>query len=110
MQQNIAMTQIVKLISKYSIILSLSILTGKIWFHFSTFIIPIEKADDISFWYSLPTYFGYFFNLLTSILLLVDIIRLKYYLIPLVGLFYPIIGITGLLIIIIYRDNNKASA
>ncbi len=106
------MTQIVKLISKYSIILSLSILTGKIWVQLTTFIIGIENVQDLSFWNSFPKYFGYLFNLLISILLLVDIImlRLKYYIIPLVGLFYPIIGITGLLIIIIYRDNNKASA
>lgn len=106
------MTQIVRLISKYSIILSLSILTGKLWFYFSNHIIPIDSPKDISFLHKLPAYFSYFFNLLTSILLLVDMIRLKLknYIIPLVGLFYPIIGITGLLIIIIYRDNDKASA
>ncbi len=112
MNQNFTMTQIIKLISKYSIILSFSILTGKLWLYISIIIVPIKNAEGISLWHSLPTYFNYFFNALISILLLIDIFRnkLKYYLIPLVGLFYPVMGITGLLILIIYNDKNKASA
>jgi hypothetical protein len=73
---------------------------------------PINDIEDINFWHKLPSYSGYFFKVLVSILLFIDVKKfgLKYYLIPIVGLFYPLLGVCALLILIIYNENKKANA
>jgi hypothetical protein len=106
------MNQLIRLITKYSIILAFSSLIGITWFYLKSIVMPIENIEDIDFWQNLPSYSGYFFKLLISILLFIDVNKfgLKFYLIPIVGLFYPLLGVCALLIMVIYYENKKASA
>ena len=100
------MKTIINLISKYSIVLILSYLFGQVWFYFKGIILPIDNVDDIDFIQKIPIYSGYFFRIIVAILLLVDLKKYKinYKVIPLIGLFYPLLGILGLLVLYIYRE------
>ncbi len=103
------MTQLIRLISKYSILLVLSTLISKIVFYYSSFYLHDISFDEKSIWFNISKYIIYFFQLVIAIFLLIDLKRLKmkHYFIALVGLFYPIMGITALLLIILYNDRNN---
>ena len=102
------MKLIIRLITKYSILLALSALLTETWFYLEAILYPIESLEDLNFWDNLPYYSVYFFKVLISILLFIDVRKygLKFYLIPLVGLFYPLLGVCALLIMIIYKENR----
>lgn len=106
------MKQLVKLITKYSILLALSSFFGVTWFYLKSIVMPIENIEDIGFWHNLPSYSGYFFKILISFLLFLDVkkFNLNFYVIPIVGLFYPLLGVCTLLIMIIYTENKTSSA
>lgn len=93
-----------KLVSKYAILLTLSYLLNT-WFIFWLIVQPKSLAE-LNVWESINSYSGYFFQIITAILLFIDTKRyeLKFYLIPIAGLFYPLLGISVFLIVFIYKE------
>jgi hypothetical protein len=98
------MRTLLSLITKYAVILIINYLFGKTWFYLKSIILPVDSIDDINFWHNLPDYSSYAVKIIVAILLLIDVkkFRLNIYLIPLIGLFYPLLGICSFLIILIY--------
>ena len=104
------MKSILSLISKYAIILALGSLFGNTWFYLKHIIFPIDSIEDINFWHELPTYSNYLIKIIVTVLLVIDVKKYKvnYYLIPIVGFFYPLVGICAFLILLIYTEIEKS--
>jgi len=103
------MKDIINHINKYGIVLILSSLFGHLWFYLQSLLFSHRIIDQNTLWYAIPTYTGYFFQVLVSVLLFIDIRKynMKYYLIPIMGLFYPLLGVSAFLILHIYKTANE---
>ncbi len=104
------MKSFLSLISKYAIILALGSLFGNAWFYLKSIIFPIHSIEDFNFWHELPSYSNYLIKIIVTVLLIIDVkkYKLNYYLIPIVGFFYPLVGICAFLILLIYREIEKS--
>ena len=97
------------IIVKYSVILIISYLFSSTWFYLKNLFLPIETVEDINFWHDIPQYSSYTVRVIVAVLLLIDTkkYQLNYLLIPLIGLFYPLLGICVFLILLAYSELEK---
>jgi len=102
------MAQIHKFITKYGLILILSYLISHVWFYLVSMLFPVSLMDHY-LWMALPNYIHYFLQVVICVLLLIDVRKygIKFYLVPLIGLFYPLLGVVSFLILYIYKSSNE---
>lgn len=102
------MEPIHKLVTKYGLILAFSALLGHFWFYLGSLLFPINATNFNDYWREIPNYVIYSIQILVCILLIIDIrkYKIKSGLIPVIGLFYPLVGICAFLILYIYNTKN----
>jgi len=103
------MEPIHKLVTKYGLILAFSSLIGQFWFYLGSLLFPVNAINFNDTWRSIPNYTCYAIQVLICILLVIDIrkYKIKLWLIPLIGLFYPLVGVCIFLILFIYSTTNS---
>ena len=103
-------TTLKKLITKYGIIILLNSIFGYLWFRIShLFFNPVmTDITKQNLFYSLPSYLSYFIQLIVCILLILDIRKyaIRFWLIPVIGLFYPVFGVAVFLILYITQQRQ----
>jgi hypothetical protein len=99
------MEQIHKLITKYGLILAFSAMFGHLWFYTSGLLFPMNRYNYHAFWRDIPNYIVSLTQLLICVLLFIDSrkYQIKFWLIPIIGLFYPLVGVSAFLILYIYK-------
>jgi len=105
------MTEFVKTINKYVILLIVSSLFGVPWLYFRLLIFEDFRSDSIVSY--IPTILDYSIRLVTIVLLIIDFKRynLKNVVLSCIGaLFFPLLGIVVFVIILLGQEKNKASA
>lgn len=102
------MEPIHKLVTKYGLILAFSAMSGHFWFYLGSLLFPINAINFNDIWRTIPNYVIYAIQVLVCILLIIDIrkYKIKLWLIPVIGLFYPLVGICAFLILYIYKTTN----
>ena len=103
------MEPIHKLITKYGLILAFSALIGHFWVYLQMLLFPPNQYNYYEIWRAIPNYVVYFVQVLVCILLIIDIrkYRIQFWLVPVMGLFYPLVGICAFLILYIYQKGNS---
>ena len=100
-----------KLILKYSVPILINSITGYFWFRFSHLLYNPIPTDIIKreMMYSIPNYISYCLQLIVCILLILDIRKysIRFWLIPVIGLFYPVFGVAVFLILYILQEKEK---
>ena len=100
------MTPIFRLINKYAILIAFSIILTTTWFYIKGIIFASSSIEDInSIWNYLHTIVSYVFKLIVAILLWVDTKKfgINYFLIPIAGFIYPLMGVSVFLILYVYK-------
>jgi hypothetical protein len=101
------MKKFLKLVGKYAIILVITNVLLNSVFFLNLTVFPFNTHADANLWGFFSSYIGYVVNVIIAVLLFVDTkkYQLNFTLIPLVGLFYPLLGISVFLILLIYKEN-----
>ncbi|MEI7596508.1 MAG: hypothetical protein WCK02_12225 [Bacteroidota bacterium] len=105
------MTEFVKTINKYVILLIVSSLFGVPWLYLRLLIFKDINPDAIESY--IPTIVDYFIRLVTVVLLIIDFKKhnLKNVVVTCVGaLFFPLLGIVILAIMLLEKAGKKANA
>jgi hypothetical protein len=104
-------TTIKNLIIKYGVLILFNSIIGYFWFHCIHLLytpIPIELSKQ-ELMYSIPSFISYFIQLIVCILLILDIRKysIRFWLIPVIGLFYPVFGVAVFLILYILQKKEN---
>ena len=104
-------TALKSLIIKYSVIILLNSIIGYFWFRINHLLINPIPSDisKVTLMFSIPTYISYFLQLIVCILLMLDIRKytIRFWLIPAIGLFYPVFGVAVFLILYILQEKEN---
>ena len=104
-------TTIKNLIIKYCVLIVLNSIVGYFWIrciHLVYHPIPNELSKQ-ELMYSIPSFISYFIQLIVCILLILDIRKysIRFWLIPVIGLFYPVFGVAVFLILYILQEKEN---
>jgi hypothetical protein len=107
------MTNLLKVLNKYIILLIISSLFGMPWFYVRHLIFDFNDHETFNLIDSIPGYINYLIRLIIIILLIIDFRKenLKYIVLTCIAtLFYPLLGIVILSLLLLEKKKEKASA
>ena len=104
------METIKKLITKYGLIILVQCAFAESWFHIVHYFVPFQNYANQNYLITIPNYTYYVVQLVVCILLIIDTRKynIKYKITPLIGLFYPVLGVAVFLILYVAQLNTFA--
>jgi|ERR1035437_6926546 hypothetical protein len=104
------MKTIKKLITKYGLIILVQCAFSESWFHIVHYFVTAQTYSTHEYLITIPNYTYYVVQLVVCILLIIDSRKynIKYKITPLIGLFYPVLGVAVFLILYVVQLNNLA--
>jgi len=99
-----------KLITKYCLIILVSSALAQSWFYIVRYFIATNDITSHAYLYAIPNYVHYLVQITVCMLLILDIRKydIKYKFTPLLGLFYPLLGVAVFLILYVIQQNTIA--
>ncbi|WP_319502080.1 hypothetical protein [uncultured Draconibacterium sp.] len=107
------MTDLLKVLNKYIILLIISSLFGMPWFYVQNLLFDISNHETYALASSIPNYVTYLIRLIIIILLIIDFRKenLKNIVLTCIAtLFFPMLGVVILSLLILEKGKEKASA
>ena len=106
------MTDLLKVLNKYIILLIISSLFGMPWFYVQNLLFDINNHEVYALTSSIPNYVNYLIRLIIIILLIIDFKKenLKFIVLTCIAtLFYPLLGVVILSLLLLEKGKEKAS-
>ncbi len=105
------MTDLLKVLNKYIILLIVSFLFGMPWFYVRHLLFDLNNHETFTLIDSIPSYVNYLIRLIIIIFLIIDFRKenLKYIVLTCIAtLFYPLLGVVILSLLLLEKRKENA--